>query len=366
MIRHSSAAALVLSLCAFQVQAQSKHVEVRPDIPFGGKLNPRQEEPVFAVCSKQGMRILVSRDDGKTWEQTFLGTDSKEDGGWHGTFAVYGMAATDGVIGAFSGWGTPGVYIGSDDGVHWTHLNAQPAQLGSTWSAAGGNGVLLTSADMWRGMTSSSGTFADWQQHSLKDLLAGGKTHHMICCFGDYEGGRFLIVGDGGHVFYSDKTGQNWQHSLIPNVEDRGQEELAYGNGVFVCSYKDYIVRSEDGGKTWTQHDPGLKGWGHSWRGLSFVRGEFWLTAQKGSHGRKSRDGINWKDLPKSTPGGRFVESDGGTLINVERRRYDIKRSQDGMNWETVFAAPVDVAAKEEDVTWDTTFAVFQKVNKVK
>ncbi|MCA9165549.1 MAG: hypothetical protein KDA62_21315, partial [Planctomycetales bacterium] len=77
---------------------------------------------MFAVCSKQGMRILVSRDDGQTWKQTFLGTDSLEDGGWHGTFAVYGMAATKGVIGVFSGWGTTGVYIGSDDGERWTHL----------------------------------------------------------------------------------------------------------------------------------------------------------------------------------------------------------------------------------------------------
>jgi hypothetical protein len=104
-----------LSLCG-GAQAQKEHATIRDDIPYGGRLKPRMEEPVFAVCSKQGMRILVSRDDGRTWKQTFLGTDSLEDGGWHGTFAVYGMASTKGVIGAFSGWGTPGVYIGSDDG----------------------------------------------------------------------------------------------------------------------------------------------------------------------------------------------------------------------------------------------------------
>jgi hypothetical protein len=340
--------------------AQDKHVKVRDDIPFGGSLQPRMEEPIFAVCSKQGMRVLVSRDDGKSWNQTFLGTDSLEDGGWHGTFAVYGMASTRGVIGVFSGWGTPGVYIGSDDGVHWTHLNKEPAKLGSVWGAAGGNGILLTSADQWRGMTSSDTTASNWNVHSLKTLLDGGKTHHMISGFGDYEVGRFIVIGDNQHVFYSDDNCQSWKHSRIPESPEKGQDVIAYGNKVFLCSFKDHVARSADGGATWTLHEHGLKGWGNSWRGLSFVKGEFWLTAQKGSHGRRSRDGITWKNLPKSTPGGRFVESESGTIINVERRRYDIHRSEDGVTWETVFQAA------KEDVTWDTAFAVYEKVNSLK
>lgn len=338
---------------------QSKHAAVRGDIPFGGKLKPKMEQPVFAVCSKQGMRILVSRDDGQTWKQTFLGTDSLEDGGWHGTFAVYGMAATKGVIGVFSGWGTTGVYIGSDDGERWTHLNREPAKLGSVWGATGGNGVFLTSADQWRGMTSASGSFDHWNSHNVKSLLDGGKTHHMISGFGNYEGGRFVVVGDNQHVFYSDDNCQTWKHSRIPDSAGPGQEEIVFGNGVFLVSYKDHVARSADGGQTWTLHETGLKGWGKSWRGLSFVRGEFWLTAQKGSHARRSKDGVVWEDLPKSTPGGRFVEGASGTIINVERRRYDIQRSEDGLKWETVFTAP------QEDVSWDTTFAVYEKVNAV-
>ena len=105
---------------------KKKLAPIREDIPWGGSLSPKMEEPVFAVCSKQGMRILLSRDDGQNWKQTFLGTDSLEDGGWHGNFAVYGMAYTQGVLGVFSGWGAPGIYIGSDDGVHWSHLNKVP------------------------------------------------------------------------------------------------------------------------------------------------------------------------------------------------------------------------------------------------
>lgn len=231
MTRTALTMVVVLTLTVAPASAQKKHAPIREDIPYGGRLAPRMEEPVFAVCSKQGMRILVSRDDGRTWQQTFLGTDSLEDGGWHGTFAVYGMASTRGVIGVFSGWGTPGVYIGSDDGVHWTHLNKEPAKLGSVWGAAGGNGILLTSADQWRGMTSSNDAFSGWSARSVKSLLDGGKTHHMISGFGDYKGGRFVVVGDNQHVFYSDDNGRSWTgKSTSFRVESREIKRLKWDN----------------------------------------------------------------------------------------------------------------------------------------
>ena len=351
-----------LLLASFNsVLAQNpKFAPVRTDLPRGGTLAPKQETPVFAVCSKQGMRILVSRDDGKTWKQTFLATDSREDGGWHGNYAVYGMAYTDGVIGVFSGWGAPGVYIGSDDGESWTHLNKEPdAKLGSVWGATGGKGVMLTGEDQWRGITSSSNTHASWNKHSLKELLQGGKTHHIICGFGDYEGGRFLAIGDNRQVFRSEDLCRSWKHSRIPEgVGDRGQQAIAFGNNIFVCSFTDKVARSLDGGATWTLHEHGLKG-PASWRGLSFVNGRFWLTGRRGG-GRQSRDGATWEDLPAETPAGRFVQSPSGTIINVARGRYDIKRSTDGKRWSTVFTAP-----EENNVTWDTAFAVYGKVNRV-
>lgn len=342
------------------VSAQnSKLAPLRTDIPMGRRLSPKQQEPVFVVCSKQGMRILVSRDDGKSWKQTFIATDSKEDGGWHGNYAVYGMAYTQGVIGVFSGWGAPGIYIGSDDGETWSHLNNEPAKLGSVWGATGGMGVLLTSADQWRGITSSTKSHSSWQKHALKDLLQGGKTHHIISGFGDFKGGRFIAIGDNRHVFFSDDACKTWKHSLIPEgVSDRGQQTIAFGNDTFVCDFKEKVARSIDGGKTWTLHDHGLTG-PSSWRGLSFVNGEFWLTGKKGG-GRRSKDGVTWTDLPATTPAGRFAQSPNGTIVNVARGRYDIKRSTDGKTWESVFSAP-----EEKNVTWDTSFVVYGKVNKV-
>ena len=218
---------------------------------------------------------------------------------------------------------------------------------------------MLTGADQWRGITSSSDTHATWQAHSLKELLDGGKTHHLICGFGDFEGGRFLAIGDNRHVFVSEDRCRTWKHGRIPEgVGDRGQQAIAFGNGIFVCSFQEKVARSLDGGTTWTLHDHGLEGQA-SWRGLSFVDGEFWLTGRNGG-GRRSRDGVAWEDLPEDTPAGRFVQSPAGTIINVARKRYDIQRSTDGKTWETVFTAP-----EKADVTWDTAFAVYGRVNRV-
>lgn len=359
----SALIALLLANPVSEALAQKKHVEIPDTIPYGIDLKPGGDQPVFAVCSKQGGRVLVSRDDGRTWNQEFLATESLEDGGWHGTFAVYGMAATNGVIGIFSGWGTPGVYIGSSDGVHWGHFNSTPAQLGSVWGAAAGNGVFLTSADQWRGMTTIAPPYTAVEPHSLKSVLDGGKTHHMIAGFGDYKGGRFIIIGDNHHVFYSDKAGQNWRRSEVPSVagaDGKGQDGIAFGNDLFVVSYPNGVVRSDDGGITWTFHDAGIEGKRLAWRGLSFVNGEFWLTGRNGAFARRSKDGVEWTDLPRGTPGGSFVQSESGTIINVERQRYDIKRSEDGVRWESVFTPPT------EDVTWDTAFAVFAKINRIK
>ena len=98
------------------VAQNPKFAPVRTDIPMGGKLSPKEEEPVFAICSKQGCASLFR---GMT-ERTGSKLSSLPDLGrrwlaWN--YADYGMNYTEGVIGVFSGWGTPGIYIGSDNGV---------------------------------------------------------------------------------------------------------------------------------------------------------------------------------------------------------------------------------------------------------
>ncbi|MCH2207629.1 MAG: glycoside hydrolase [Lentisphaerales bacterium] len=338
-----------------------KTVNPRHDLPMGGNLSPKMQEPVFAVVSKQGMRIFTSRDDGKTWKQTFLASDERGDNGWHGAWAVYGMTYTNGVIGAFSGWGSPGEYIGSDDGENWVRLNKEKKKLASVWSAAAGKGVILTAADQWRGMSSSADNGATWQKHSTKKLLNGDGTHHMMCGYGDYKDGAFVIIGDKSQVFYSHDLAKTWKRTKLPKLYKVGQSQPVYGNGVFlsVINRTGELVRSDDGGATWTVHSHGMKG-DTCFNGVSFINGEFWITSKRHS-GKKSKDGIHWEDLPASHPKGYFVKAESGTIINVETNKNTIKRSTDGgKTWKTVFTTHGKGAG------YSLSFAVYGKVNKVK
>ena len=50
----------------------------RKEIPLGGDFRPDPTAPVF-VAVGHGARILLSRDDGKTWNGSFDGTYSKTE-----------------------------------------------------------------------------------------------------------------------------------------------------------------------------------------------------------------------------------------------------------------------------------------------
>lgn len=338
---------------------KKKFAQVPESIPYDIELEPKMEEPVFVVASKQGMRVLVSRDDGKSWTQTFLGSEEREDGGWHGSFATYGMACTGGVIGVFAGWGQPGLFVGSDDGVEWGRMYEKGQKMPSVWRAAGGQGVMITTAAPHQSM--AIWRDGEWEMKSIRDLLKG-KSHHLIVGYGDYEAGAFVVVGDGQHVFYSHDLGKTWSYSNIPSEAGEGQNTVTFGNGVFLVDYSTHVARSDDGGKTWELHPHGIKG-RIGWHTLSFVNGEFWLSPCGKGRVRRSKDGIEWSDLPASVPTGSFVQAESRTIINVERDRRTILRSEDGTKWETVFEAPGD---DPKDVTWSLTYAVAGKVNRVR
>lgn len=345
------------ALAAFPAYSQSKREMLTAEAPYFTKVDPKPEEPVFAVCSKQGMRILVSRDDGRTWRQVFLGTQSLEDGGWHGSFAVYGMTYTAGVIAAFSGWGAQPNFIGSVDGEKWGYLHAQSAGpvRANPWDAAAGKGVMITTGASHQPMVLAAG-FVDWKGIPIAKMFDGAKTHHMVVGYGDYGKGAFVTVGDGGQVLYSHDLGATWNHTTLPPEAGKGQDGVVFGNQVFLCTVESGVARSADGGKTWTMHPHGLVG-KPSWRSLSFVKGEFWLTSKGGKSARRTKDGIIWTDLPAGKPGGRFIEAETGTLINIERDRHDIRRSIDGgKKWEIVFSAPA------KDVSWSLALGVYGKV----
>jgi hypothetical protein len=74
MIRTPLILTLGLLAAAFSPAHAQKREPITIEAPYFAKLEPKPEQPVFAVCSKQGMRILLSRDDGKTWKQVYVAT----------------------------------------------------------------------------------------------------------------------------------------------------------------------------------------------------------------------------------------------------------------------------------------------------
>src|SRR5205085_1651217 len=71
----------------------------RDEIPLGGDFKPQPKAPAF-VAVGHGARIIVSRDDGKTWTQAFFGYPGADHGGWASSCVAY----TGGVFAIPVGW----------------------------------------------------------------------------------------------------------------------------------------------------------------------------------------------------------------------------------------------------------------------
>ena len=94
-------------------------------------------------------------------------------------------------------------------------------------------------------------------------------------------------------------------------------------------------VVSADAGDTWDGPFPT----GVERTTLSLVGKEFWLVGSKSA--RASVDGTSWQDLPKGNPTGKVVASPEGTLVSIDRQRFNILRSTDGgKSWSEVYAFP--------------------------
>lgn len=317
----------------------------RLEIPLGGDFQPDPKDPVL-VAVGHGMNIVMSRDDGKTWKQVFFGNPA----GDHGLWASSSIAYTQGVFVAFGGWGSAGrgSWIASEDGVRWRHLAGadrkgrhDPQSMNDTFDGAGGNGAFV---GVGTSMESTTDFGKTWNRATTRDFDPRPKTHHMRVIFADYKGGRFMVVGDGPNLFYSDDLGKTWTHSKMIGLGDYVQglgRSLAYNQGVFLLlgGNGDFAWRSIDGGETWEKHVVGAERVATHGTSVSVVDGDFWVTGQKS---RASEDGIVWRDLPSSTPVGRIVQSDQsqsgkGTYISVNRRRHNILRSTNGVDWKDVY-----------------------------
>ena len=265
----------------------------REEIPLGGDFKPVPKVPTFVVCGHGG-RILVSKDDGKTWKQMFCGADGAD----HGVWATRTMTYGGGLFVVAFGWGAPTSYLASEDGVNWRHLTSGqtklPASKGNprimpgAWGLAAGKGTFVGTGYMDTAATSDLGkTFTGFSLYSLKNDPRGKfQTHHLDPVYCGDASGRFLALGDNrgkegpkfGHLFASDDLGKTWQW-LAPKGLD-----ASTGRGSMVSNGKVLVMTDAGAANTWTSTDAG-----ETWTGphptgtkgrnvLSVVRGEFWLA----------------------------------------------------------------------------------------
>ncbi len=319
----------------------------RDQIPLGGDFKPDPKAPAF-VAVGHGARIVLSRDDGKTWKQVFWGYPGSDHGGW----ATNQVAYAKGVFAVPVGWTTPTSYLASEDGVNWRHLTDGKTPLDksarhgmpTTMSLVGGKGVFVGSGYTTFTATPDFGkSWSTFSLYKLKDDPRGQlSTHHVRTIYCGDASGRFLALGDNrgtdgpkfGHLFASDDLGKTWkwlQPGGLDGVSGRGAM-ISNGKMVLMTDANgENVWRSTDGGATWDGPYPtGTKRVTHC-----EVNGEFWLT---GKPSRASADGKTWRDLPATVPEGKVTVSDKGTLISTSAQRFNILRSADaGKSWQEVF-----------------------------
>ncbi|WP_395750597.1 hypothetical protein [Prosthecobacter sp.] len=320
----------------------------REEIPLGGDFKPNPQVPAFVVAGHGG-RILVSKDEGKTWTQAFFGAPGAD----HGVWATRTMTYGSGVFVVAFGWGAPTSWLASEDGVRWRHLTAgtakvpeakgNPRIMAGTWGLAAGKGAFVGTGYMSTGATSDLGkTFSSFSLYSFKGDPRGKlNTHHIDPVYCGDASGRFLALGDNrgsdgpkfGHLFASDDLGKTWRWLTPKGLES------STGRGAIVSNGKLLVMTDADSANAWTSTDAG-----ETWDGphptgakravLSVVGGEFWLT---GKPGRASADGTSWRDLPAAVPLGQIIASEKGTLISIHPQRTNILRSADGgKTWQEV------------------------------
>lgn len=352
---------LALVFLSASLFAESKKSETPDDIPLGGRFDPRQEEGVFVTASSGG-RILVSRDDGRTWEETLFVTT--EGDGDHGPWGFQNLHDRDGVIVAIFGWTgghLGGRVIASDNARDWFHVSDTEKNLADSCGGIVSGETIVLASTPWGGIVRSPDFGKTWEKYPYHEEFKGVKTHHLRGASGDYQGGRLVLIGDGPTGFFSTDQGESWQLSDTSKAPRAGYgSRIVYGNGVFAYATRDGDVGiSVDGGASWETVEVGVERPAYS--GLSFVDGEFWLTGASG--GKRSKDGRDWSALPESIPAGTFAVSDTGTLICVNRGAGGrILRSDDqGRSWEVVFEKEYP---EEERISWRFSDVLFGKVNR--
>ncbi len=250
----------------------------RSEIPLGGDFKPNPTQPVF-IAVGHGGRIVLSRDDGQTWQQVYWGYPGSD----HGPWATKAIAYTNGVFVVPIGWGAPTAWLASEDGVHWRHLTSgktelkgikeadmDPTVMPSTWGIAGGKGAFVTGGYMQMAATSDFGkTITTFSLYDFKNDPRPRElvTHHVGPIYCGDSTGRFLALGNDrskdhpifGNLWSSDDLGRTWKW-----MEPKLLNEKCTGYSGIVSNGLHVMIADQDGANVFVSSDAGDTWSGHS------------------------------------------------------------------------------------------------------
>jgi hypothetical protein len=326
-----------------------------------------QTIPVFVAVGKQRRRT-ISCDDGLTWKndvsvddewpmneryRCFSGNFDLPDGGTqstdcdHNAYSSTALVYADGAFVQATGWGTPGTFFRSTDGVSWQTVLTGPV----TTDLMYGGGRIITAT---RGSRRSDDRGLTWQNSTDIDVASGANTIWNVRG-GAFGGGTFLVTAqDGTNLDFaiSSNAGQSWSRPTMTDggrVDECGAGHPAFGNGIFVTITQSMdtiiICRSSDGAQTWTSTTISNEYFESRplWTGTEFM---FWGTGRV----FRSLDGATWTAGNTQTrrngtlsggpnigsvavnAQGTFVAVKGGWQTWYEQQRF--YRSTDGVIWD--------------------------------
>ena len=243
--------------------------------------------------------------------------------------ALYGVTYGNG---RYLAVGSGGAVVQSQDGASWLQLTSF-TDLNLRGVAFGANAFVAISGfgngDIWRSADGSSWTKITSPASTVFNRLR-------------FINGRFLVVGQ-SQAIISSQDGVNWQVWSEKPGNDAFLYDIAYGNGIYAAVGKRmdgnaFVMRSADGGQTWTETALNLQG---DLKGVAWGNGLF--VAAGGNEAGEgalltSADGLTW-NLASSTleyiPEGVIYDSGLFAVFSS-----NILLSEDGMQW-TAQSTPI-------------------------
>jgi hypothetical protein len=303
--------------------------------------------PAFIGIGKHGRRT-ISCDDGQTWRNDISADDNYRcfTGGNdcdHHALSSTSLQISNGVVMRSLGWGAPGTFERSTDGVTW-----QQVHMGTTVQG------ILMGPSRWVGASRSTVRSSDqgltWASGPTVMLSSGG-TNLWNVRSGYYAEGSYIVVAqDGSNIDWqvSRDEGATWQKAVMTDgsaISACGNARITSGNNIFVSMTSSIACVSTDQGRRWervTFSGSNINA-GPLWTGSEFMA---WSSSQV----YRSANGRQWTSTPlvyrlptggagqsveldpiTRSPQGTFVAVRGGWNQWYEQQRF--YRSTDGITW---------------------------------